>query len=193
MDLGNISLGTHIKAAALAFVVFFIGVGLAWAVWPEWSPLERTLSQLGEWYRTQTSPIFFNSGCIFAGLLTMFGGLGKYIHEEGLSRISGIFFMTGGLCLMFVGIICGDNNAAHDITAILMFLNMGLATLLATIADWKNGYLFVPISGLVILIALLIQWMIIPNTEALSECMPITGMFLWTMVQVYKYHKIGEI
>ena len=192
MELRRFSLGTHIIAGAVAFIVFFIGVGLAWASWPEWSPLERTLSQLGEWFRDNgLSPYFFNGGCIVAGSLIAFGGLGKFLYEERLNKISGVFFMLAGISLMCVGIISGDYEIAHDTAAMVLFANMGLGTLLTTIADWKDGHLFVPISGLIILIALLAQWPFLH--EGLSECMPISGLLAWMLVQVYKYHKIGEI
>ncbi len=194
MELRRFSLGTHIIAGTIAFVVFFAAIGLAWAAWPDWSPLERTLSQLGEWNVGRdngNAPYFFTGGCILAGLLIAFGGIGKYLYEERLNKISGIFFTLAGISLMCVGVISGDFNTAHDTAAIVLFANMGLGTLLTTIADWKDGHKYVPIAGAIILVALLAQWPFLH--EGLSECMPIAGLFAWMMVQVYKYHKIGEI
>ena len=189
MELRRFSLGTHIMAAPIAFVIYFIGVGLAWANMPDWSPLTHTLSNLGEWYRSDISPWFFNGGCVIAGLLIVFGGLGKFLYEERLNKASGAFFMLGGISLICVGLISGDYEIAHDASAIILFFNIGMALLLTTISDIKEGNKLVLYSSICLLLFCLIQWPFLH--EGLSELMPITATMIWTFIQVIKYRQKG--
>ena len=125
-------------AALLAVSVF----GLSWYVAalsdPAWVFGTNYLSDLGV-SDVWTSKMFFNLGCLFAGTLFMWFGLGLLISKaKKLERAAGLLAVIAGLTMAMIGIIV-ETEDMHKYIAYTTF-GTGILTLaVLAVSDWKTG------------------------------------------------------
>ena len=125
-------------AALLAVSVF----GLSWYVAalsdPTWMFGTNYLSDLGvsdEW----SSKMFFNLGCLFAGILFIWFGLGLLLSKAGkLERTAGLLAVIAGLTMAMIGIIV-ETEDMHKYIAYTTFGTGVLTLAVLAISDWKTG------------------------------------------------------
>ena len=181
----------YILAAPVGFLIFFIGVCVAFLLDDEWMIIGYDLSDLGTMYRTLPAAVTFDYCCCLAGGLISVYGMGKCRFEKGLNYAAGVLFILGGLGLVGLGICNADIRTAHNIVAGVFAITMTAAIVVSTFADYKDGYKYVLYASILILIYLIAEWPFF--TRALSECMSIGSATVWFLVQIYKYWKIGVL
>lgn len=121
----------------------------------------------------------------------MIGGIWKGIREDGLNRISSILLAIAGVGLFAIGIATGEYPAQHDLATGTLFTCALASMFFATLHDVLNKDRLVLYSSLFIGLLLLIQWpLLLGGTQ---ETVIIFGAAAWSLVQVYKYYKSGEL
>ncbi|MCL2786239.1 MAG: DUF998 domain-containing protein [Methanomassiliicoccaceae archaeon] len=125
-------------AALLAVIVF----GLSWYTAahsdPAWVFGTNFLSDLGVsdiW----AANMFFNMGCLFAGILFIWFGLGLLLSNgKVVERAAGLLVVISGLAMALIGIIT-EGESLHAPIAYAAFGVGFLALILLALKDWKDG------------------------------------------------------
>lgn len=169
-------------AAPLASVVFLAALCIAgYNALPAWDPTICDMSDLGN-----TSGMVgktFNTGCIIAGIMMLYFGIGKALFEKRLHRYSGICFIFAGAGLIAIAIATKSVQPAHDMAAGSLLFFAGAGMFLATYSDIVEGHYLVKRSTLILIVILLIQWPLFAG--AISETMPIVIIAAWSFIQLH--------
>lgn len=125
-----------VAAFALAIVITMATSGD-----PAWVYGENMLSDLGV-SDVQSTADLYNYGCMIIGILTFVLGVGKAACELSCNRASGCILAIAGIFMILLGYMSSDfgNGNTHDTIAILFYLFMFIAMVLAAIGDWRDGY-----------------------------------------------------
>ncbi|MDR0791262.1 MAG: DUF998 domain-containing protein [Methanomassiliicoccaceae archaeon] len=126
-------------AAAVAVIVF----GLSWYIAalsdPEWIFGTNYLSDLGV-SDSETSRLFFNGGCIVAGVMLVIVGTIILVSKKGgLLKAAGGVAVVAGLGMALVGIVTEDAGDPHFFVALIAFGMGFLSLVLLAVNDWRNG------------------------------------------------------
>ncbi|MDR0778423.1 MAG: DUF998 domain-containing protein [Methanomassiliicoccaceae archaeon] len=160
----NILIGLAASLAVLAF-------GLSWYIAalsdPEWIFGANYLSDLGV-SNAEMSRIFFNGGCIVAGILLTIAGTAMITCKKGkLHKGAGICAVISGIAMALVGIVTEDAGDPHIYVAVIAFGMGFLALILLAIRDRKNGLKALSSLTLlgIFLVALSYLWLIYFETD----------------------------
>jgi hypothetical membrane protein len=83
--------------------------------------------------------MFFNLGCLFAGILFMWFGLGLLISKaKKLERAAGLLAVIAGLTMAMIGIIV-ETEGMHKYIAYTTFGTGILPLAVLAVSDWKTG------------------------------------------------------
>ena len=173
-----------ILAAPLAFVVFLVGVLISIISAPTLDL--HNLSALGKNDNYLTA-VSFGITCVTSGILVMVYGFGKMIFEKGAHRVSGAFFLLGGLGLLLVGVYDASQLRLHNMVTVFFMLMMVIGISIASVSDIVNGNKAVFYTTIIIMVLIVVQWPIF--TGAMSECVAIGLASVWAFVQTMKYEK----
>ena len=192
----------YILSAPIAFIVIFLGICIAAPLDTEWDIMGNyDLSDLGKYTtRTLACAVVFNVSCHISGIYLLLFGVGKYKFENGVDKVSGVFFILSGIGLFLVGLLTCDEegHTMHNIAAGIFAISMSTAIVLTTASDIRKGNRMVLYSSIIILFALVGGWVIFELTlgilsNARSELLSILCAAAWFMVQIYKYKKEGKL
>jgi hypothetical membrane protein len=160
----NILIGLTVSMAVLAF-------GLSWYIAalsdPEWIFGANYLSDLGV-SDVEMSRVFFNGGCIVAGILLTVAGTAAITSKKGkLHKGAGVCAIVSGIAMALVGIVTEDAGDPHLYVAGIAFGMGFLALILLAIRDRKNG--LIALSSLTVLgifvVAVSYIWLIYLETD----------------------------
>jgi hypothetical membrane protein len=105
---------------------------------PAWVFGTHFLSDLGVsdmW----SAHMFFNLGCLFAGILFIWFGLGLALSKgESVEKLAGLIAVVSGLAMAMIGIIT-EGESLHAPIAYAAFGLGFLALILLAVKDWKDG------------------------------------------------------
>ena len=190
----------YILAAPLAFIVIFLGICIAAPLDTKWDIMGNyDISDLGKYTtRTVACAVVFNISCFISGFLIFIFGVGRYRFEEGLDKISGVFFAICGIGLYLVGILTADVPNTHNIAAGIFAISMSTAIILGTASDIRKGDRMVLYSSIIILMVLVGGWVVFELmlgvlSNARSELLSVFCAAAWFFVQLYRYQKQGKL
>ena len=190
----------YIFAAPMAFLIIFLGICIAAPLDTKWDIMKNyDLSDLGKYTtRTFACAIVFNVSCFISGILILLFGVGRFRFENGLDKVSGVFFILCGFGLFLVGILTADDPTSHNVAAGIFAISMSTAVVLGTISDIRKGNRMILYASVGILIALVGGWVVFELTlgvlsNARSELLSIFCAAAWFIFQLIKYKKEGKL
>ena len=193
----------YIIAAPLAFAIILLGILISAPLDTKWDIMGNyDLSDLGNYTtRTFACAIVFNVSCCISGALLLLFGVGKYRFENSLNKVSGAFFILGGVGLFLLGILTVDedpDHTAHNIAAGIFAISTSTVVVLSTVSDIMKGDKMVLYSSIAILVLLVGGWVVFELTlgvlsNARSELLAIGCVAIWFMIQLYKYYMQGKL
>ncbi|MDR0778657.1 MAG: DUF998 domain-containing protein [Methanomassiliicoccaceae archaeon] len=132
----NILIGLTASLAVVAF-------GLSWYIAalsdPAWTFGANYLSDLGV-SDNEMSRLFFNGGCILAGILLAVTGTAVLTSMKGrLYKAAGLCTMIAGIAMAFVGVFTEDAGSLHFYIACVAFGMGFLALIFVAVKDRMNG------------------------------------------------------
>ncbi len=175
-------------AAPVAFMIFAAGTLFALLHSPTWEL--NNLSALGT-SRDSVTAVTFGVSCFVAGTLVATFGVGKMLFERGLDRMSGFFFILGGIGLLMVGMFDASNLRLHNEVTMFFTFTMVMAIALASMSDILAGDTVVFVTCVLMIVIIFAQWPIFSG--ALSECVAIALASIWSFVQTAKYQNRGHL
>ncbi len=105
------------------------------------SPVDNWLSDLGTMKKNPAGYVYFNVGCILAGVSTLFlvSGMGAWRVKDNklLFEAGKAFGALSAFTLMLIGAF-DENTPYHTILSITFFLMLGLFLVLTNISLWKH-------------------------------------------------------
>jgi hypothetical membrane protein len=131
--------GIFVGLAALLAVIVF---GASWYTSalsdPAWVFGTNYLSDLGV-SDVWAANVFFNMGCLLAGILFVWFGLGLFLSKASrLERIAGILAVVAGVSMSMIGIIV-EGQDLHVYLAYAAFGVGFLSLIVLAISDFKTG------------------------------------------------------
>ncbi len=190
----------YILAAPVAFLLIFLGMCIAAPLDTKWDIMKNyDISDLGKYTtRTVACAIVFNISCYISGLLILLFGMGRYMFEDGLDRVSGAFFILCGVGLSLVAILTADIPTWHNVAAGIFAISMSTAVVLGTVSDIRKGNRMILYSSIAILIVLVGGWVVFELmlgvlSNARSELLSILCAAAWFVFQLIKYKKEGKL
>lgn len=173
----------YVMAAPLAFMLYSLGLMISIISSPTLDL--SNLSALGG-SSNEFTAVSFGVSCFVAGSLVAVYGIGKILFENFLNKVSGSFFILGGVFLVLVGFFDSDTTLRlHNTVTIYFMLCMIVAIGCASVSDIMDGDMKVLITCVAMVVIILIQWPFLSG--AMSECVAIGLATIWSFVQTAKY------
>lgn len=124
--------------ALFAVIVFSVSWYTAAMLDADWVFGTNYLSELGV-SEVKSAGMFFNGGCIVAGLLFAVFGIGLTVSKKsGLGQTAGLLATVAGMAMAMVGVFPMDTNI-HTPVAYAAFALAGLFIAVLAIKDWRDG------------------------------------------------------
>lgn len=198
MATGTKSLPLATIGGSLVILLFCIFTLASAVRYPgAFSPMDNWLSDLGTMKKNPAGYVYFNVGCILAGVSTLFlvTGMGAWKVQER-KRLFDAGQALGALSaftLMLIGVF-DENTPYHTILSIAFFLFLGLFLVLTNISLWKHpaykrwiGYYSIVAVAIDILLALSF---VVYEHAPIWEWLAVFGALAWVGMLAYNMREL---
>lgn len=163
------------------------------------SPMDNWLSDLGTMKKNPAGYIYFNVGCILAGVCTLFlvSGMGAWrVQERKLLFEAGrALGALSAFTLMLIGAF-DENTAYHTMLSIAFFLLLGLFLVFTNISLWKHpaykrwiGYYAIIA---VLIDAILALTFVVYEHAPIWEWLSVFGALAWVGMLAYNMRELEQ-
>jgi hypothetical membrane protein len=174
------------RVGAISGIIGSIAFAVLWvaAAYQDgsWILGKMTLSELGD--RSRPGALLFNSGAIFAGLMSLVFSVGLYrvLSTSILGRLGTVTLAIASIFLIGVGVFPIDTGTPHTVVSLAFFILGAIAMALLILPAWRSHVLH-PSGGLLTAVLLAVSMigvatLAVPAAEALS----VGCLLVWTVL-----------
>jgi len=162
-------------AAIIGPIIFVVLTGMAIVNYSDYNPLTNYLSDLGF---SGTSAIFFNAGCIIAGIAGIFLAAALYkISKKSTNRTGPFVFLLGSISLIGVGVLSEQYGMIHTIISAIFFGLIGISILFFGKGFWEKEK---KLSYISLIVAIFIAAFLASGIAPLLEHLAVAAIIIWS-------------
>ncbi len=189
-----------IRTSGLAVIFSYcLFTVISWILYPfEFTPMTHYLSRLGNFDYSPFGAIFYNLGCILAGLALIPFFIGFRIWYRGQMRVNFILSIgqglgiLSGIALIMIGVFSENQGALHMLASSVFFLLNFFVLLVLSIAFLLHdrSLKLVPIYGILFDIAAIILELQIGGP--IVEWYTVFGSLLFVILVIYDTYRLTK-